>query len=38
MPTNFAPKPAKLEGEPTPTELDALINNLKFNLTIDGHF
>ena len=38
MPTHFAPKPTKLEGEPTPTELETWINNLVFNLTIDGNF
>ena len=38
MPTHFAPKPRKLEGEPTPTELETWINNLVFNLTIDGNF
>lgn len=38
MATRFAPKPSVLQGEPTPTALEAWINNLIFNLTIDGNF
>ena len=38
MPNHYAPKPTKLEGEPSPTELESWINNQIFNLTIDGHF
>lgn len=38
MPTHFAPKPTKLQGEPTPNELESWINNLMFNLTVDGNF
>ena len=38
MATRFAPKPSILSGEPTPTALEGWINNLIFNLTIDGNF
>ena len=38
MGTRFAPKPTVLQGEPTPTQLEAWINNMIFNLTVDGSF
>ena len=38
MANRFAPKPTILTGEPTPTALEAWINNLTFNLVVDGNF
>ena len=38
MAARFAPKPTVLSGEPTLTQLEGWINNLVFNLTIDGSF